>query len=59
MQAKCFVLLNEAENKHLKKKSLQYTHTHTHKALITDRSVWCKELMHLPPRRFFGLIITI
>lgn len=29
MQAKCFVLLNEAENKHLKKKSLQYTHTHT------------------------------
>lgn len=31
MQAKCVVLLNEAENKHWKKKSLQYTHTHTHK----------------------------
>ena len=59
MQAKCFVLLNEAENKHLKKIVTIHTHTHTHKTLNTDRSVWCKELMHLPPRRFFGLIITI
>ena len=31
MQAKCFVLLNESENKHLKKNRYNtHTHTHTH-----------------------------
>lgn len=63
MQAKCFVLLNEAENKHWKKESLQYTHKKNVEYWLvcmvqrtyafTSTPVFRTHYYHLKPKTFF------